>query len=48
MAQGLSLEQDLPILPNAAQLRVIVFDGGRGKLGSLQIPLAPYLPPVRK
>jgi len=48
MAQGLSLEQDLPILPNAAQLRVIVLDGGHGKLGSLQIPLAPYLPPNKK
>jgi VWFA-related protein len=48
MAQGLSLEQDLPILANAAQLRVIVFDGGHGKLGSLQIPLASYLPPSKK
>ena len=48
MAQGLSLEQDLLILPNAAQLRVIVLDGGHGKLGSLQIPLASYLPPNKK
>jgi VWFA-related protein len=48
MAQGLSLEQDLPILPNAVELRVIVLDGGRGKLGSLQIPLASYLPPNKK
>ncbi|HEY4742946.1 MAG TPA: VWA domain-containing protein [Candidatus Acidoferrales bacterium] len=45
MAQSLSLEQDLPILPAAAQLRVIVLDGGRGKIGSVQIPLAPYRSP---
>jgi VWFA-related protein len=48
MSQGLSLEQELPILPNAAQLRVVVLDGGRGKIGSLQIPLAQYLAPGKK
>jgi VWFA-related protein len=48
MAQGLSFEQELPLVPNAAQLRVIVLDGGRNKIGSLQIPLAPYLTADKK
>jgi len=41
--QGLSLQQELLVEENASQLRVIVLDGGRGKVGSVQIPLASYL-----
>ncbi len=48
MAQGLSFEQELPLIPNAVQLRVVVLDGGRNKIGSLQIPLAPYLAADKK
>jgi len=43
MTQGLSLQQELHLEASASQLRVIVLDGGRGKVGSVQIPLASYL-----
>ncbi len=48
MTQGLSLEQELPIVPGATQVRIIVLDGARGKIGSLQIPLGPYLAADKK
>lgn len=41
--QGLSLEEEVPIRSGAAQLRVIVREGGRGSIGSLKIPLEPYV-----
>jgi VWFA-related protein len=46
--QGLSLEEYVPLREGAVQLRVIVREGGRGSIGSLRIPLAPYLPAPSK
>ena len=40
--QGLSFIRELQILPGAAELRVIVRDGGNGRIGSVRIPLAAY------
>jgi VWFA-related protein len=40
MKQGLSFAKELPIVPNAAGLQVIVRDDGNGKVGSVHIPLA--------
>jgi VWFA-related protein len=39
LKQGMFLRRELPILPNAATLQVIVRDGGSGKIGSLHIAL---------
>lgn len=41
--QGLSLQQELHVAQGVTQLRVIVLDGGRGKVGSVQVPLASYV-----
>jgi VWFA-related protein len=42
MKQGLAFTRDVPILPDAAELRVVVRDAGNGKIGSVHIPLAFY------
>ena len=42
MKQKLSFTRELPILPDAAELRVIVRDGSSGRIGSVHIPLASY------
>jgi VWFA-related protein len=42
MKEPLPIPRDIPIQPNAAVLRVIVFDEGNSKLGSVHIPLANF------
>lgn len=44
MKEPLPIPRDIPILPNAAELRVIVFDAGNAKIGSVHVPLAPFFP----
>jgi len=44
MKEPLPIPRDIPILPNAAELRVVVFDEGNSKLGSVHIPLASFFP----
>ncbi len=45
LKQQVEFTQELAILPNAAQLRVVVCDGKSGKVGAVAVPLAKYLPP---
>jgi VWFA-related protein len=40
---GLPLARDLAIPPNASELRVVVYDQGNNQIGSVRVPLAPYL-----
>lgn len=43
LAEGLQLDRTLEILPNAAELRVLVRDMNSGSVGSLNIPVAAML-----
>jgi VWFA-related protein len=45
LKQQVEFTQEITILPNAAQLRVVLCDGKSGKVGAVAIPLAKYLPP---
>jgi VWFA-related protein len=40
---GLPLAREVVIPPNASKLQVIVLDEGNGQVGSVLVPLAPYL-----
>jgi hypothetical protein len=48
MQQSLAFTREVPILPAAAELRVIVRDSANGHIGSVAIPLASYFPPQSK
>jgi VWFA-related protein len=48
MQQSLAFTREVPILPAAAELRVIVRDSANGHIGSVAIPLAFYFPPQSK
>ena len=45
LKQQVEFTQEIAILPNAAQLRVVLCDGKSGKVGAVAIPLAKYRPP---
>lgn len=40
---GFNITREVPMPANAAELRVIVYDEGNSKVGSLRVPLAGYL-----
>jgi hypothetical protein len=44
LAAGISNTRVVPILPGAAELRVILLDKTSGAVGSVRIPLKPYFP----
>lgn len=44
MRQQVEFPQDLTLVPGAAQLRVVLWDGATGKVGAVAVPLAKYLP----
>ena len=37
--EGMILTRDVQVLPNAADVQVVVRDGGSGRIGSLRIPI---------
>ena len=45
LKQQVEFTQEIAILPNAAQLRVVLCDGKSGKVGAVAIPVAKYLSP---
>jgi VWFA-related protein len=45
LKQQVELTQEIKVLPHAAQLRVVLCDGKTGKVGTVAVPLAKYLPP---
>jgi VWFA-related protein len=45
LKQQVELTQEIKVLPHATQLRVVLCDGKTGKVGTVAVPLAKYLPP---
>jgi VWFA-related protein len=46
--EGLQFGRNLPLKPGAVELKVIACDDKSSSIGSVSIPLAPYLPPPGK
>jgi VWFA-related protein len=44
LKEGVSLTKELPIAPDAVQLRVVVRDVNTGTMGTVRIPMADYFP----
>jgi VWFA-related protein len=44
LKEGVSLTKELPIAPDAVQLRVVVRDANTGTMGTVRIPMADYFP----
>jgi VWFA-related protein len=47
MRYGLSYKEKIDVRPRARELRIVVRDGESGKIGSVAVPLARYLPPSK-
>ena len=44
LKEGVSLTKELPVAPDAVQLRVVVRDANTGTMGTVRIPIADYFP----
>jgi VWFA-related protein len=47
LKEGISLTKELPVAPDAVQLRVVVRDANTGTMGTVRIPIADYFPATK-